>query len=482
MAFAHRRWMYNMNYPNRVGLMDEFKEGVAGYIAKARTLDDFHIEGTIRCPCVKFKCIKLLGEDVVTCHLFKKEFMKNYYVWTAHGENLNSVNDVDFHNSFGGEEGSPKKYRIDLDAWRQTQPEGTQPAPEDMTAIWTHAVEQLLQVLKECKTAIGWTIADIKGINPTFCMHKILLEDRHKPSTEHQRRLNPNMKEVVKKEVIKWLDAGIIFPISDSNWSIEEVYGDQSGTELEKVTFYGTRRVAFEELKKRLVTAPIIVAPDWGQPFELMCDARDYVVGAILGQRKDKVTHPIYYASSKVIVYTDHAALRYLIEKNESKLCLIRWVLLLQEFDLDIRDRKGAENQVADHLSRLEGTEKRVKVEEIVETFSDEQLLATSLKACHASPYGGHFGGIRPFWVKSCDECQRVGNIFRRHEMPMNPIQEVKVFDVWGIDFMGPFISSYNNKYILVAVDYVSKWVEVVALPTNDAKGVIGFLRKNIFT
>ncbi|XP_075091893.1 uncharacterized protein LOC107830111 [Nicotiana tabacum] len=66
--------------------------------------------------------------------------------------------------------------------------------------------------------------------------------------------------------------------------------------------------------------------------------------------------------------------------------------------------------------------------------------------------------------------------------MAMNPIQEVEVFDVWRIDFMGPFVSSYNNKYILVAVDYVSKWVEAMALPTNDAKAVISFLRKNIFT
>ncbi|XP_070039151.1 uncharacterized protein [Nicotiana tomentosiformis] len=65
--------------------------------------------------------------------------------------------------------------------------------------------------------------------------------------------------------------------------------------------------------------------------------------------------------------------------------------------------------------------------------------------------------------------------------MPMTTIQEVEVFDVWGIDFMGPFVSSYGNKYILVAVDYVFKWVEAVTLPTNDAKGVIGFLRKNIF-
>ncbi|XP_070003369.1 uncharacterized protein [Nicotiana sylvestris] len=66
--------------------------------------------------------------------------------------------------------------------------------------------------------------------------------------------------------------------------------------------------------------------------------------------------------------------------------------------------------------------------------------------------------------------------------MPMNPIQKVEVFDVWGIDFMGLFVSAFGNKYILVAVDYVSKWVEAVALPTNDARVVVEFLKKNIFT
>ncbi|XP_070015703.1 uncharacterized protein [Nicotiana sylvestris] len=75
--------------------------------------------------------------------------------------------------------------------------------------------EKLLRVLREHKRAIGWTMSDIRGISPAFCMHKILIEEGHKPSIEQQRRLNPNMKEVVRKEVIKWLDAGIIFPIFD---------------------------------------------------------------------------------------------------------------------------------------------------------------------------------------------------------------------------------------------------------------------------
>ncbi|KAL4290032.1 hypothetical protein GQ457_14G017600 [Hibiscus cannabinus] len=78
--------------------------------------------------------------------------------------------------------------------------------------------ERLIAVLRQHKEALGWTIADIKGISPTICMHKILLEDNHKPTVDAQRRLNQAMKDVVRKEILKWLDAGIIYPISDSEW------------------------------------------------------------------------------------------------------------------------------------------------------------------------------------------------------------------------------------------------------------------------
>ena len=78
-------------------------------------------------------------------------------------------------------------------------------------------VESLVKVLKRFKRAIGWTIADIIGITPGICSHKIQLMPDHKPSIEHQRFLNPPMQEVVKKEIIKWLDAGVIYPIADSS-------------------------------------------------------------------------------------------------------------------------------------------------------------------------------------------------------------------------------------------------------------------------
>ncbi|CAL8988450.1 unnamed protein product, partial [Prunus brigantina] len=78
--------------------------------------------------------------------------------------------------------------------------------------------DSLIEVLKEHKTALGWTIADIKGISPSMCMHRILMEEDSKPSRDAQRRLNPNMKEVVRAEVLKLLDVGIIYPISDSKW------------------------------------------------------------------------------------------------------------------------------------------------------------------------------------------------------------------------------------------------------------------------
>nr|GEX86948.1 reverse transcriptase domain-containing protein [Tanacetum cinerariifolium] len=189
--------------------------------------------------------------------------------------------------------------------------------------------------------------------------------------------------------------------------------------------------------------------------------------------------------------------LKYLLSKQDANSRLIRWVPLLQEFDIIIRDKKGTENLAADHLSRLENPHKDVfKNKEINENFPLETLAYDILKACHEGPTGGHHGAnfttkkvfdVGFFWpaiykdahnlVKSCDICQRQGKISQNDEMPQNVIQVCEIFDVWGIDFMGPFSSSRRNMYILVAVNYLSKWVEAKALPTNDARFVVKFLK-----
>ena len=95
---------------------------------------------------------------------------------------------------------------------------------------------KLLRVLRDHKNALGWSLADLKGIHPSMCMHRILLEDGHKPSVEAERRLNPTMKEVVRKEVLKCLDAGVIYPIYDSAWvsSIVQVVLKKGGTTVIK--------------------------------------------------------------------------------------------------------------------------------------------------------------------------------------------------------------------------------------------------------
>nr|GFA62896.1 reverse transcriptase domain-containing protein [Tanacetum cinerariifolium] len=246
-----------------------------------------------------------------------------------------------------------------------------------------------------------------------------------------------------------------------------------------------------------------------------------------------------YLIMNKSIVYTDHSSLKYLFAKKDAKARLLRWILLLQEFDFKVIDTKGAKNYVADHFSRLENPYENVfDPKEINETFPLESLNKVAhqdpstpwfadfanyyagkfiikgmttqcvagqeaidiLKACHSGPTRGHYEANYTakkvfdsgfYWptiykdafelVKHCDSCQRQEKISQRDEMLQNSIQVCEIFDVWGIDFMGPFPSSKGNKYILVSVDYLLKWVEDKALPTNDARVVVKFL-KSLFS
>nr|GEV61862.1 hypothetical protein [Tanacetum cinerariifolium] len=178
---------------------------------------------------------------------------------------------------------------------------------------------------------------------------------------------------------------------------------------------------AFQTLKKKLTEAPILIASNWDLPFELMCDASDFAIGAVLRQRHEKHFKPIHYACktmndaksnytttekemlavvyafkkfwsylilNKSIMHTDHSALKYLFAKKDAKARLLRWVLLLQEFNFKVLDTKGVENLVADHLSRLENPYENVlDQKEINETFPLETLSMVTFRGDSSAPW-----------------------------------------------------------------------------------------------
>ena len=147
--------------------------------------------------------------------------------------------------------------------------------PVIISAALTEAEEQkLLEILRKYKEAIAWSIEDLKGISPSICMHKILLDDNAKTSIEHQRRLNPVMKEVVRKEVLKWLNAGFIYFISDSSWvSPVHVVPKKGGfTVIRKVDSLYYIAIAPENQTKTTFTCPFGTFAFRRMPFGL-CNA-----------------------------------------------------------------------------------------------------------------------------------------------------------------------------------------------------------------
>nr|GEW73888.1 reverse transcriptase domain-containing protein [Tanacetum cinerariifolium] len=233
--------------------------------------------------------------------------------------------------------------------------------------------------------------------------------DDFSPKVQSQRRVNPKIHDVIKKEVEKLLDAGLIHPISDSPW-----------------------------------VSHVHCIPKKGeQTMEVFMD--DF---SVFG--------------------------------NSFSTCLTNLERMLKRCE----DTKLALNWEKIHFMVKKAGQEAIDI----------------LKACHSRPTGGHYRANYTtkkvfdsgfYWltiykdafelVKHCDSCQRQGKISQGDEMPQNSIQVCELFDVWGIDFMGPFPSSKGNKYILVAVDYLSKWVEAKALPTNDARVVVKFL-KSLFS
>nr|GEU35643.1 reverse transcriptase domain-containing protein [Tanacetum cinerariifolium] len=332
------------------------------------------------------------------------------------------------------------------------------------------SVEQntaLITILKSYKQAIAWILFDIKGIDPEFCTHKILMEEEFEPA----RCMMAIFHDMIEKTMEVFMDDFLIFRNSfqtclshlekmlkrceDTNLCLNlekshimvkkgivlghkiskngiEVYTakvDVIPKLLHPTTIKGIRsfvghadfyrrlildflkiarpmtrplekdthssslksvlKIPILLLKRKLTKAPILIAPDWDFPFELMCDASDFAIGADLGQCQEKHYRPIHYANktmteaesnytttekemlavvyafekfrsylimNKSIVYTDHSALKYLFAKKDFKARFLRWVLLLQEFTFKVIDIKRAENLVVDHLSPLENS------------------------------------------------------------------------------------------------------------------------------
>ncbi|GKB72765.1 reverse transcriptase domain-containing protein [Tanacetum coccineum] len=442
----------------------------------------------------------------------------------------------------------------------------------------------LIEVLKSHKRAIAWKLSDIKGINPEFCTHKILMEEDYEPTVQHQRRVNPKIHDVIKKEVEKLLDAGLIYPISDSPW-VSPVHcvpkkGGMTVVKNDENDLIPTRLVTgwrvcidyrklneatrkdhfplpfMDQMLERLAGNQFYCFLDgFSGYFQIPIDPKD--------QEKTTFTCPYgtfaYRRMPFGLCNAPGTFQRFAkpkadaVESSGSKNLSCH------------KDKKGAKNLAADHLSRLENPHQDIfEKKEITETFPLETLGSIALQvgstpwyadfanyhagnfvikgmtsqqknkffkdvkhyfwddpflfkicadqiirrcvhgkeaidileACHNGPTGGHHGANLTakkvfdsgfYWptiykdahelVKNCDSCQRQGKISQRDEMPQNSIQVCEIFDVWGIDFMGPFPSSRGNKYILVAVDYLSKWVEAKALPTNDARVVCKFLK-----
>ncbi|GJX99359.1 reverse transcriptase domain-containing protein [Tanacetum coccineum] len=319
------------------------------------------------------------------------------------------------------------------------------------SALSTDEKTRLLEVLRNHKGAIAWSIMDIKGIDSSSCTHKILMKDEFKPSVQPQRRVNPNIKEVVKKEVIKLLDAGLIYPISDSPWvfwilsnpyrfwrSRENhvhlplwdlrVQMNAFGLCNAPATFQRCMTAIFHELIEDIMEVFMDGFSVFGNSFNHCLKNLEKMLKRCKETNLVSNWEKCHFKVKEGIVL-GHKVLGSGIEVDKAKIKAIsklpyptnvkaiRSFLGHAEFDIEIRNKKGAENLAANHLSRLENPDLgKLTRAEIKDLFLEERLMeiidkndepyadriirrcvageeaAQILRQCHNGPSGGHHG------------------------------------------------------------------------------------------
>ncbi|GKB78204.1 reverse transcriptase domain-containing protein [Tanacetum coccineum] len=280
--------------------------------------------------------------------------------------------------------------------------------------------ERLVSVLKNHKEVFAWKTSDILGISPSFCKHKINFEDDVKPVIQRQRRLNRNMKEVIKKDIIKLLDLEIIYAIEDSPWPPEMIiflYRSwikcwKEPADQEKTTFtypYGT--YAYKRMPFGLCNAPV---------------AFQRCMIAIF---QDMLETSMEFFMDDFSVFGD-----------SFDSCLNNLEQMLIRLKRYFWDEPYLFKACPDGMIRI-----------CVHGLETQKIL----DECHHGPIGGHYGPSITA-KKVFDAGFYWPTIFKEAQ-------------TMGIDFMGTFPKSHKFEYILVAIDYVSKWAEAEALPTNDA-------------
>nr|GEW64506.1 reverse transcriptase domain-containing protein [Tanacetum cinerariifolium] len=401
----------------------------------------------------------------------------------------------------------------------------------------------LITVLKSHKRAIAWRLSDIKGIDPEFCTHKILMEEDFDPAVQHQRRVNPKIYNVIKNEVLKLLDAGLIYPISNSPWVSPVHCVPKKGgftvveNEENELTRVG---VSASTIEKTTFTCPYGTFANRRMPFGL-CNAPGTFQRCMMAIFHDMIEKTIEVFMDEFLVFRNSfqtclSHLEKMLKRcKDTNLCL-NWEnshfmvkegivvghkiskegieVVKPKVDVitklphpttvkGIRSflgHAGFYRRFIKDFSKIARPMTRLLEKDIPFLFSKEcveafQTLKRKLTEapiliapdwdmpfelmCDASDFAiGAVLGQRQ--DKHFRQVQYASKISQKDEMPQNSIQVCEIFYVWGIDFMGLFSSSRGNKYILVAAAYLSKWVEVKAFPTNDARVVCKFL-KNLF-